>query len=299
MTYFWYASMMKASSSPNRVPTWALDIQRQADAARSTWAGQFEVPEEVFCGYLQARRGAISSVDTLYAADLYLACACERGDPDAIAILLQGIDAHVLHPLRRRYNDPAQLDDLRQNLVTLLLYGGRSEGARINRYEGRGRIWAWLRVIAGREARDLVAKVAREVPSEDSLLDAAVGGGEPDLGWLKETYRAAFRRAFCAALQALSAADRVLLKQHYLDGLSIDRLAALYRTHRATTARRLQRLREDLFINTQQRMERDLQIPTAEFASVMQLLQSQLDASIERFLKHPSNKKGHIFQIVE
>ncbi|MFY0535383.1 hypothetical protein [Nannocystis pusilla] len=39
---------------------------------------------------------------------------------------------------------------------------------------------------------------------------------------------------------------RNLLRQHLLDGLSIDQIAGLQRVHRATAARRLVRVREDL-----------------------------------------------------
>jgi RNA polymerase sigma-70 factor (ECF subfamily) len=124
----------------------------------------------------------------------------------------------------------------------------------------------------------MMASAHREVPSRDDELAELIGSeDDPEVAYLKRLYREEFKRAFHAAVDALDARDRLLLRQHALDGLSIDQLATLNGVHRATVARWVAAAREALLAATQQQMVRRLRLSRSELASVMRLIRSQLD----------------------
>ena len=87
------------------------------------------------------------------------------------------------------------------------------------------------------------------------------------------------------AARELPAGDRMLLRMHLVDGLTIDDLAAVCGTHRATAARRLARAR-----STMLEKARSLAIAALglsgedELASLSGLLVSQIDVTMGRIL---------------
>jgi RNA polymerase sigma-70 factor (ECF subfamily) len=138
-------------------------------------------------------------------------------------------------------------------------------------------------VLAVRTAIKLAPK--RELLVENEQLAALPAlGGNPELRFLKEGSRAAFRAAFQEALLALDARAQTVLRQHYIDGLSIDQLGALYDTHRTTTARWLREAREALMTGTKKALMRDARLSPEECESVLRDVQSQLDLSLATLL---------------
>jgi len=256
--------------------------------ARAEWP-EVDVADQDLLGYIAARLPddleMAAALDTLCVSDLYLACACARGSEAAIEAFQRGPLREVGAALRR-YNPPGPvLDDIRQRVSELVLIGGADKQPKIGQYSGRGSLRAWIRVIAVREANRMRLADGRERPTEDDcLFDAATAHGEPEVSYLKASYRALFKQAFHDALAALSIHDRLLLRQHFLDGLSIDRLGALHGVHRATAARWLAGLRKKLLDKTHARLRAELQIDREELDSVMRLIGSHLEASIARVL---------------
>jgi serine/threonine protein kinase len=102
---------------------------------------------------------------------------------------------------------------------------------------------------------------------------------------LRQRYGAAFRAAFAEAMQAVAERDRLLLRQHFLDGLTLEQLAALHRVHRATAARWLARVREEIARETRKRLLEEGRVPQVEHDSLLRLIQSQLDISIRGYLR--------------
>jgi len=76
-----------------------------------------------------------------------------------------------------------------------------------------------------------------------------------------------------------------VLRQHTLDGQSIDRLAALHGVHRATAARWIDAARGTVLAGTQRELIQRLGLNTSELASVIRLIQSQLELSLLRALR--------------
>src|SRR5262249_55565851 len=137
--------------------------------------------------------------------------------------------------------------------------GGRAE---IVDFAGRGDLRGWVRVMATRQALRRQGRARREQATEDDELWQHLVAAEPRIfDHAKERYRREFKRAFETALRALPHREKTLLRQHYLDGATLDELALLYRVHRATVTRILGRAREMVLASTRDRLMSELDVP--------------------------------------
>jgi RNA polymerase sigma-70 factor (ECF subfamily) len=216
----------------------------------------------------------------MHANDLYLACACALGDKNAIA----AFEDHCLCGLETvisRYCDCAdQVEEVKQRVRECALVGG-ARPPRIESFSGRGDLRGWVRVIAVREAIELLRRSRREIPiDDDTQLHAFVTPGDPDLERVKAHYVDEFKQAFSSALRGLSAHDQTLLRQHVIDGLTIDELAVLYHVHRATAARSLQRARRTVLLATRERLSSRLEAKPHEIDSILRLVRSRLEVTL-------------------
>ena len=88
------------------------------------------------------------------------------------------------------------------------------------------------------------------------------------------------KRAFDVALRSLPAREQTLLRQHVIDGLTIDQLGALYHVHRATAARSLERARQAILAATREQMMGKLRVRSSELDSILRLIRSKLEVSL-------------------
>jgi RNA polymerase sigma-70 factor (ECF subfamily) len=124
-----------------------------------------------------------------------------------------------------------------------------------------------------------------EVPMRNELVAVLPEPkGDPELALLKREHVTHFKASFAEAVAGLDSADRLLLKQHLVERLTIDQLGALYHLHRASAARRIAKARDALLIATRIALARRLGVPPERVASVLELVASRLEASIERLL---------------
>lgn len=263
--------------------------------AAAAWPS-FAVPAETFYRYA-LQRAAPEALASLHGEDLYLACACAQGAPEALA----AFDRHLLAQLPAYLSNlrptAAFIDEVRQALRVHLLVASADGIARIADYTGRGPLRRWVRVAAARTALNLrrgagEAQAARGSDLDTALLSAPGVGVE--MGYIKERYGALFRTALVDALAALAAPQRELLRLHFGEGQTMDQLAALLGLHRATAARRVQAAAQAAFTATRRLLKERLNLDAQEFESLVTLLRSQLDLSISRVLgptrSHPSDR---------
>jgi RNA polymerase sigma-70 factor (ECF subfamily) len=257
--------------------------------ARAAWPG-VEVELEQFAEFVAARLDDGVDVEALARAraeDLWIACACTQGSAAAVRALDDRYAAMLHATVRSVVSD----DDLASEAVQivrarLLLPATEPPGPpRIASYLGRGDLGAWLRAAAVRQALDLVRKRGSDRPAGDAGLAAAAIEDDPELVFLKHTYRGEFRTAFDGAFAELDRRQRNLLRMKYLDNASIDVIARLHQVHRSTAARWVVEVREQLMAATRERMKAALGLPAGEFESVVRLIASQLDLSLEAKLR--------------
>jgi RNA polymerase sigma-70 factor (ECF subfamily) len=155
--------------------------------------------------------------------------------------------------------------------------------ARVVEYAGRGRLRGLVQVVATRLAVDHTR--AKDRPGGGDELDDLVAiADDPELAFLKATYRAAWREAFTAAVGDLDARARNLLRLHHLGGATLEQLAAMYGVHRATAVRWLADARAGLLRGTRRRLTAALAVSPAELDSILALIGSRLEASVGRLL---------------
>ncbi|MCW5808877.1 MAG: hypothetical protein KIT31_41380 [Deltaproteobacteria bacterium] len=217
-----------------------------------------------------AERGA-GATDCL--EDLYLACACVDRDAAAIRAFEREY-VPILDAALASWTDPKET---RARVVAMVLVDHAGGGPLLAKYNGRGALRRWIRVVAVREAsKD--RRAARAVPVDDErLFDAIVPAGDPQLSAVKRDAAAAFRTAFDAALAALERRDRAVLRLHLLDGLTIDEIAPIYSAHRATVARWIAAARRDVLERTRRALMHDLRLGPDEVDSLIRLVQSRIE----------------------
>jgi RNA polymerase sigma-70 factor (ECF subfamily) len=256
------------------------DLVARARADRPT----LEVPAEAFVAHVARKASATTQLDKLVAADLYLACACARADPAALEALEAGPFGAAAAAVARGAN-PDVLEDAKQVVRRQLLTSDGTRPPGIADYAGRGALGAWLRVVLTRELVRL-SGVARRHPQVDTDELAALPevGSDPEVGYLKQVYRDEFKGAFTAALGALSAEQRAVLRYHFVERLSIDDIGVLEGVSRATAARRVAAARAALLDGTRRALGARLGVPEAELNSMLPLIESQIELSLPRLL---------------
>ncbi|MDQ3365878.1 MAG: RNA polymerase subunit sigma-70 [Myxococcota bacterium] len=217
-------------------------------------------------------------IRTMPAADLYLAAACTAGDTAAITAFHDSILTVVRPALAKLAISDATIDETEQRVLIMALVGDPDRPAIVG-YSGRGRLRSWLRSIAIRTGRRL-SGTGDLADDPDELDHLAANVHDPELAMLRARYRDEVRQALAAALASLSERQRTVLRQYYLDGLTIDQLATLYRVDRATSARWVVAGRAAVLAETRASLVTTLGASTTEIESILRLVRSQLDLSI-------------------
>jgi RNA polymerase sigma-70 factor (ECF subfamily) len=267
---------------PSRWPEAALLAAHRA--GQRAWPG-VALSAEHFASHLAAvlPPGSTDIPPELYAVDMFLACACARGDARALDLFSTRILATVVPPaVARISSSPVFVEELMQSLRELLLVPRAGGPARIAEYRGKGPLAGWVRISAVRAAIRMKAHDRRYASADERDLQAIAPGLGPELEYLTGRYRPLVEEALREALIALSERDRGVLRDHYGEGLSIDDLGARHGVHRATAARWIASARGRLLEDTRRRVAERVCGDTADVDSLMQLVASQLELSMRR-----------------
>jgi RNA polymerase sigma-70 factor (ECF subfamily) len=259
--------------------------------ARAAWPG-VELPAATYAAHLAAMlsrpENSERSLDDLHTDDLYLACACAAGNQAAIGACAARFGHEVRRGLGRLALAEDAIDEIEQRLRERLYVARPDRRPEIADYAGRGRLGAWMRVVAVRLALKSLRGSRREQPLEEEALQRLVtaphNSDDPEQRHMKRLYGEQLNTALRHALEALSERDRALLRQHFIEGQTIDDLALTYDVHRATAARRVNRARDALIRQLRQTVRRQLQLDARGYQSIVELVRSQLDLSVERLL---------------
>ena len=239
---------------------------------------------------------AEAALDGLRPADLYLACACAQGSTAAITAFDRDYMREVEIALARMRIAAPRVADVKQLVRQRLFVGGGTAGAptsagKISEYGGRGDLRRWVRSVAVRTCLNDLRKGKREVLVDDDHLIAqhAISQDDPEIEYMKRTYSNEFKAAFSEALTQLGPREQTLLRYHHVDGLNIDEIGAIYRVHRVTAFRWIEKAKEQLVKVTLDTLRTRLKLPADELDSVLRLIRSQIHLSIVRHLGGPKD----------
>ena len=222
-----------------------------------------------------------SAIDQLHLPDLYLAFACAEGNASALrafGTLLSGVAGAV----RSVDGAPSFVDEILQRLRTRVLVPEDGRSPRILDYAGRGSLENWLRAGALRLALN-ARRDARRGPEplpDASLWEPAAPTAERTLELLRGKYAAEFGAALREAFGSLEQGERNVLRMHFLEGLSLNQIAAMYQVNKSTISRRMAKARETLLERTRARLQRVLDMPPSELDSLLGQLGPRLDLSL-------------------
>lgn len=270
---------------PGAHPSPELDqaLARAFAAGASAWPG-VTVDERDFARYLAERidpgEPPVTALEGLYTSDLYLSCAGAAGSAAAVEAFSKRLLADLARVLSG-VGAAAIADDVRQILLERLFVGNAESPPKISTYSGRGQLSAWVRVAAVRIAVSLRrTEHPSEAPGPDETLDALLPSIDPELDALKLRYAATFNAALGDAFAALPPRDRTLLKLHYVDGVSVERIASSYNAHRVSASRWLSAARARVLEETARLVRERKHLTESEFESLARLVRSQLDVSL-------------------
>jgi RNA polymerase sigma-70 factor len=221
----------------------------------------------------------LDALTNLRTDDLFVAKAAAEGDANALAILERVHVSTIPRALAHLRLASDLVDEVEQRTRQRLLASGDGR-PRILDYAGKGGLSRWIGAVAVRIALDLLRASKRGVVGDDdALLEHAAPVADPELEHMKQHYSAEFRSAVRAAFAALPTETRLALRLYYIDGLTLDQLAALDQVAASTVSRRLASARRTVLERTREILRERLAVGERELESILQILGSRLEFS--------------------
>jgi RNA polymerase sigma-70 factor (ECF subfamily) len=261
-------------------------LRRGWEAGRAAWPS-VELAEDVFTSHVRSKLApdaGAADVERRDVAALYLACACARGVPAALAELDRHVLSLVPDFLARIQGSSALADEVRQMLREKLLVGSDGESPRIATYGGEGPLAAWVRVAAVRTALNLLEKMDERVGHDSAALDRARAATTPEQEVVGADQRALFREVLEQAVSALPAEQRTALRLHFVEGLTGDEIGERLGISRATVVRWLSTAKSFLLRETKRLVTDRLKLSPADAESFIANARSRLDLSLSVLL---------------
>jgi RNA polymerase sigma-70 factor (ECF subfamily) len=272
-------------------PDAALEADLAAACARGRAAhDSFALDDLTFVRRLgqavRAGGGDPRALPALALEDLYLAGACLAGDATAIAVFNDRHGATIREAVESVVRGP-DAGEVEQRLAGALLVGSASAPPRLASYAGKAPLERWLRVAAQRAALVWLRESRAEARARDGAAVEPVAAGQthPEMAFLKERYRGDFERALAEAIERLPERERVLLRLHLVNGLSVEKVGKMFAVTQPTASRWLAAARETLLEDIKATLGTRLGASTEELASLAGMVASRLDLSLSLLLR--------------
>jgi RNA polymerase sigma-70 factor (ECF subfamily) len=264
-----------------------VTVDEHYRAGKAAWP-EIAVERDRFAAEVARRLPEGTELAALKGADVFLAVACIDGSERAVGIVRDMLAAEVSFAATKTTASRDQLSEVVSRLSHVLFVDEPDRPAALRGYSGRGELKSYLRVIATRELVKIVNRGRREVGiADDDFIDRIVPPSDPELSILRQRYRSDVDEAMRAALRSLDERERALLRYAFVDNLNVDAVGKLYDVHRATAARWIAAAREQLGKRIRDELALRLKIDVAEVDSIVRLVQSRIDVSLDRVLRNP------------
>ena len=253
-------------------------IEEARRAARARWPDVTVEPAR-FASELRRRNAELTTdaLAKLCTDDVYLAIACGDGDSRAAAHLERDCFVEVDIAAKKLRATDAQATEMRGVLRKLLFPTGLAD------FTGRGDLRGYIKVIVTRELIRTINRERKEQPLE-TVIDRLEVERAPELSVLRARHGADIAAAMRTALEGLPERDRALLRYSLVDGWTVDQIGELYGVHRATAARWCAAARDALGDRIRSEVAARLEIPATDVDSLIALVRSRIDVSLERIL---------------
>lgn len=254
--------------------------------ARAAWPS-LAYDEAAYAAWLRSHdEETLARLPTLQPRDVVLAWAAASGLREAHQLLETHYLGTIAGALKRFSADQAFVDEVTQRVRVKLLVAREGEAlAPLAEYALGGSLSGLIRVSAIREAMNQRRGTRRDAPPE--RLDAVAGIHDPELAQLKARYAQAFERAFTAAVAELTGKERYILRLNMSAKASIDDIARLFDTHRATAARWLNAARDRLAERTREQLRTSLGLGEDELTSLLRLIRTEATRLLDSIAPEP------------
>lgn len=261
------------------------EARRRFEAGAAVWP-DLDLAFEAFEAYFARHAAAAEAPRPTHTADMYLACACAYGVDGALSALEHSAGAEMARAVASIQTSPIFVDETLQAVRERLLVRHGDEPARIADYAGRASLKSWLCAVAVRWA---LTQLRRKSDRPHAMLvdkdDARLARGGPEVEYLRTQYKDAFEAAVRRAVGRLPSKQRMLLRLNVGEGMSVDKLASIYRVGRSTAARWLAAARLALFEDARRDLCATLRISRSELDSLAVDLRSDLEVSVLKLLQ--------------
>jgi RNA polymerase sigma-70 factor (ECF subfamily) len=261
-------------------------LARAIGTAREAWP-ELQVDTRLFLAHvarhLSRGEDLTRALTQLFVADLFLACGCAHGEPQALACFEKTYLAKVVrtlgpgHPLGGG-------DEVIQCLRERLLVATDSAPPRIATYSGRGPLAVWVHMAAIRLAINLRKAEQRGAQCAAKLFALRAPQADPELEYLKACYATEVEEAFRVTLSALSPRLGNVVRLHYLEGVPVGAVGTIYRVSGRTVQRWLSEARRTILDETRRRLCQRLKLAEGELDSLLGMVRSRLDLGIFQHL---------------
>jgi RNA polymerase sigma-70 factor (ECF subfamily) len=145
-------------------------------------------------------------------------------------------------------------------------------------------MWPTTRTVATRAAVSRLRKKPQAHVDDEVLAALPTPDDGPEEQHFRAKYKVELKAAFEEAMASLTPQQRNVLRHHYVDSLSIDEIGALYGVHRTTAFRWPETARATLAKRTQAGFAKRVRASPSEMQSIVRLLQSNIELSLQRVL---------------
>jgi RNA polymerase sigma-70 factor (ECF subfamily) len=282
-----------AGPAPDLTAGHAVALEQAVAVGRAAWpdialeasAFGFHIGRVMEASAKLSDAAAAAAISVLHIADLFLACACARGVPEALAEFETRFIAPLPLVLRAGMIPLDEAETVCATLRERLLVKQDDEPPRIATYAGRGPLAAWVAIAAQRTAFSLRRHEGALQRAHDRAMKEAIAADlNPELRYMKARYREAVEVAFRDAVAELSDHDRALLRLGLVAGLSLEAIGASYKVNATTASRWLGKIRQGILDRTVALLRERLGLTDPEAASIARLVTSQIDVSVVRLL---------------
>lgn len=156
---------------------------------------------------------------------------------------------------------------------------------KISTYSGRGKLSSWVGVTVQRIGLSMKRRErAHPEDATESLGEAMPAGTNPELDYLKTRYRTEFQAALQSAIAQLTERERLVLRYHFVKGMSQPRIAALYGVNQSAVSRWIASAKESIRRSAEKELREKLRASSSELHSIAELIRSQFDMSLSSCL---------------
>ena len=276
---------MDASLDPDAVGV----LQSAYDNGRAAWP-EVDLDRGRWADFVLQRKGIAILKSPAIAADIYLACACLHDVPGALQRFLDAYDATIRSAVRAIDATPTFADEVRQRLAETMFVAFGGKAPRISQYAGKGPLGGWVRSSARRIALRLHSQ---QRPGRNVAVAAvdhkSSTGHSPDVLYIDARHRPEFESALQRAIANLPRRERLLLRLHLLEGLSLSRIAKMQSVTQPTVTRWLQKARDDIVAAMRGALRDRIGVNDSEFESIVGLIGSKLDFSLSTAIGRDSS----------